>query len=699
MHATDRLHALDAVRGFALLLGIVFHAGFSFLPGMIPGIWAMVDVSPSTTIAVALFASHIFRMSLFFFMAGFFGRMMFHRKGSRGFLRDRLKRILVPLVVGWIVIFPSLAAVWVWGITKTFGGAPPALPANLPPPPPGAFPLTHLWFLYYLLIIYAIAVAGRGVIAALDRSGRLRRGADVVVDRMVRSGAGALLLGAPIAVALYFHANWIAWFGIPTPDQSLVPQIPSLVAYGTAFAFGWLVQRQVDLLQVWRQQWPGHLAVAIVATSTCLLLVGATPLLAPASPGLKTFGYALSYTVAIWSWVFAITGFALRFLSRESRVRRYIADASYWLYLVHLPVVAAFQVLVGHLPWHWAIKFPLILVASFAILFASYHAFVRFTFIGGLLNGRRYVRGPRPQSATTATVPGSWLAELEGAHKRYGEVVALAGVDLRVGRGELVALLGPNGAGKSTAISLLLGLLETDRGEARLLGQSPLDVVPRRSVGVMIQEVALPPALRVREHIALACSYYPDPLSIVDVMALTGTTPLANRRYGSLSAGQKRQVQFGIAICGRPRLLFLDEPSVGLDVQARERMWQAIRALVESGTSIVLTTHYLEEAEALADRVVVLTNGRVAASGTVDDVRAVVGRKRITCATAVSVDEVRAWPGVIDAARDAHRLHITVTDAVAVVRQLLDSDRGLTDLEVRPARLSEAFAELTKEAA
>ncbi len=393
MHAPDRLHALDAVRGFALLLGIVFHAGFSFLPGMFPGIWAMVDVSPSTTIAVVLFTSHIFRMSLFFFMAGFFGRMMFHRKGPRGFLRDRLKRILVPLVVGWVVLFPSIAAVWVWGITKTFGGALPAPPANLPPPPPGAFPLTHLWFLYYLLVIYTIAVAARGAIAALDRSGRLRLGVDVVVQRMVRSGAGALLLGAPIAVALYLHANWIAWFGIPTPDQSVIPQIASLVAYGTAFGFGWLVQRQVDLLQVWRRQWPGHLAVAIVATSTCLLLVGATPLLAPAAPGLKMFGYALSYTVAIWSWVFAITGIALRFLSRESRVRRYIADSSYWLYLVHLPVVAALQVLVGHLPWHWAIKFPLILVASFAILFASYHAFVRFTFIGGLLNGRRYDRG------------------------------------------------------------------------------------------------------------------------------------------------------------------------------------------------------------------------------------------------------------------------------------------------------------------
>ena len=176
-------------------------------------------------------------------------------------------------------------------------------------------------------------------------------------------------------------------------------------------------------------------------------------------------------------------------------------------------------------------------------------------------------------------------------------------------RGELLALLGPNGAGKSTAISLWLGLLEPDAGNAQLFGGSPLDVESRRRVGVMMQEVGLTPELRVRELVELTASYYPEPLGTNETLALTRIEALADRFYAKLSAGQKRQVQFALAICGRPPLLFLDEPTVGLDVEARETMWRTIRELLAQGCSIVLTTHYLEEAEALADRVAVLAAG------------------------------------------------------------------------------------------
>ncbi len=189
-----------------------------------------------------------------------------------------------------------------------------------------------------------------------------------------------------------------------------------------------------------------------------------------------------------------------------------------------------------------------------------------------------------------------------GVHKRYGTTHALAGLDLQVRRGELLAVLGPNGAGKSTAISLWLGLLEPDEGAVRLFAGSPLDVESRRHVGVMMQEVGLTPELRVRELVALTASYYPDPLPTAQVLELTHTQVIADRPYAKLSAGQKRQVQFALAICGRPSLLFLDEPTVGLDVEARETMWRIIRTLVADGCAIVLTTHYLEEAEALADR-------------------------------------------------------------------------------------------------
>ena len=290
-----------------------------------------------------------------------------------------------------------------------------------------------------------------------------------------------------------------------------------------------------------------------------------------------------------------------------------------------------------------------------------------------------------------------YVAELTGVSKRYGKTVALDGLDLEVRPGELFAVLGPNGAGKSTAISITLGLRQPDQGTARLFGQSPLRIESRRQVGVMMQEVSLAGELRVREQIALARSYYPDPLTVDEVLEVTHTSPIANRPYGKLSSGQKRQAQFAVAVCGRPKLLFLDEPTVGLDIQARETMWTALQKLVEDGASIVLTTHYLEEAEALADRVAVLAHGRVIASGTVDEIRAHVLRKRITCVTSLTAEQVLAWPGVESATSDEQRLAITASDAEETVRRLLAADRDLRELEVRRAGLSEAFAELTQE--
>lgn len=290
-------------------------------------------------------------------------------------------------------------------------------------------------------------------------------------------------------------------------------------------------------------------------------------------------------------------------------------------------------------------------------------------------------------------------AELSGVKKRFGKTVALDGLDLQVRPGELFSVLGPNGAGKSTAISLLLGLLRADAGTARLFGESPFCVAARRRVGVMMQEVTLAPELRVREHIALVASYYPNPLTPAAAMELTNTTALATRPYGKLSAGQKRQVQFAMAVCGRPKLLFLDEPSVGLDVRARETMWAALRRLVSDGASIVLTTHYLEEAESLSNRVAVLNKGRLIAAGTVSEIRALVVRKHITCSTTLAAEQIAAWPDVENVAGDQQRLQISTSNSEAVVRRLLAADSNLQELEVRRAGLAEAFTELTQEAA
>jgi ABC-2 type transport system ATP-binding protein len=289
------------------------------------------------------------------------------------------------------------------------------------------------------------------------------------------------------------------------------------------------------------------------------------------------------------------------------------------------------------------------------------------------------------------------LAELSGVTKRFGSVVALDRLDLEVRRGELLAVLGPNGAGKTTAISLLLGLQQPDSGSARLFGQSPNGIEPRRQMGVMMQEAALAPELRVREQIDMVAGYYPAPMTPDDALALTGTAPLAKRPYGKLSTGQKRQVQFALAVVGRPQLLFLDEPTVGLDVQSREMVWTTLRRLVGDGCSIVLTTHYLEEAEALADRVAVVAKGRLIATGTVSEMRALVVRKRITCRTTLTAEQVATWPDVQTVTRDQHGLHITASNTENVVRRLLAADDDLQDLEVERAGLAEAFTELTQE--
>jgi ABC-type multidrug transport system ATPase subunit len=385
------------------------------------------------------------------------------------------------------------------------------------------------------------------------------------------------------------------------------------------------------------------------------------------------------------------------------------------MYLVHLPLVFGMQVLLMRVPIHWGIKFPLIVAVALAVLLASYHWLVRPTFLGELLNGRRYPRrrGAREAGSAAPTLPEPAIveptpmavssappvAELASVTKRYGTAVALDGVDLAVRSGELLAVLGPNGAGKSTAIGLWLGTLQPDAGTVTVLGGSPLEVASRLGVGVMMQEVTLAPTLTAREHVTLAASCYRDPLPVDEVLERTATAELAKRRYGKLSAGQKRQVQLAIAICGRPRLLFLDEPSVGLDVRAREAMWRTIRRLRDDGCSIVLTTHYLEEAEALADRVTVLARGRVIAAGSVDEMRALVARRQIRCASTLPAEDVRRWPGVVDVVREERLLHVTASDAEAVVRRLLAADGALAQLEVRQASLAEAFTELTKEAA
>ncbi len=289
--------------------------------------------------------------------------------------------------------------------------------------------------------------------------------------------------------------------------------------------------------------------------------------------------------------------------------------------------------------------------------------------------------------------------EWQQVGKRYGSVVALDGVDLRLTTGEVLALLGSNGAGKTTAIALSLGLLNADTGQVRLFGRSPRDLAARRQMGVMLQSAGLPETLKVRELLAQTRAAYAQPYSPDECAHMAGLEAIMDCRYARLSGGQQRRVQFALAICGRPRLLFLDEPTVGLDVEARGALWQAIRTLAADGCAIVLTTHYLEEAEALAQRVMVLSQGRVVASGSMAQVRARVVQKRIRCISALEAGLVSTWPQVRSACRDGQHIEIVTDAAEAVVRQLLDSDAALSELEIHRAGLAEAFIEITRAAA
>lgn len=286
-------------------------------------------------------------------------------------------------------------------------------------------------------------------------------------------------------------------------------------------------------------------------------------------------------------------------------------------------------------------------------------------------------------------------AQLAQVHKRYGALTALEGVDLALQPGRVLALLGPNGAGKSTAVSLLLGLQRTDAGHALLFGQSPQALDARRRIGVMLQHAALPDTLRVGELIAQTRGYYPDPLSVAECVTIAGLQGLLARPYGRLSGGQQRRVQFALAICGRPQVLFLDEPTTGMDIQARRQLWAAIGERAAAGCAVLLTTHYLEEAEALADDVAVLQAGRIVARGSVAQIRASVLQRCIRAQTELSAEAIAQWPGVRSAQRDGAVLEIQAEPAEPVVARLLQADPQLHDLEVRRAGLADAFLAIT----
>ena len=285
------------------------------------------------------------------------------------------------------------------------------------------------------------------------------------------------------------------------------------------------------------------------------------------------------------------------------------------------------------------------------------------------------------------------IAEAHDLYKRLGRVEALRGVDMNVREGELLALLGPNGAGKTTLVSLLVGLRAPDRGKVRLSGRDPRDPAARRVLGVTPQGTGFPPALRVREVVELVRAHYPDPLPAGDVLERFGLGELAQRNVHALSGGQARRLAVALAFAGRPRLAVLDEPTTGLDVESRRELWREIERFKQGGGTVLLTTHYLEEAEALADRVVVIHRGQVLSEGSPASIQRRVGLKRVR----LRAGALPELPGVERHEREADRHTLWTADADALVRKLVQSGVPFSDLEVLPVSLEEAFLALLDE--
>jgi len=286
---------------------------------------------------------------------------------------------------------------------------------------------------------------------------------------------------------------------------------------------------------------------------------------------------------------------------------------------------------------------------------------------------------------------------LAGVSKSFGPVRALCQVDLDVHAGEVVAVLGQNGAGKTTAVKLLLGLASANAGTVSVFGGDPRMPLNRLRTGAMLQVGRVPETLRVEELVDLFSSYYVKPMAARETLVAAGLEGIEKRRFGVLSGGQKQRVLFALAICGDPDLLFLDEPTVGLDVEARRTLWDEIRRLVVRGKTVLLTTHYLQEADALGDRIVVINRGTIIAQGTPAEIKARTAGRQIRCVTRLPVATVCSLPGVLEVCSDRGAVVIGTAAAEPVLRELFRRDPEVSAIEVTSAGLEDAFLALTRD--
>jgi len=387
-----RLNYLDAVRAFALLLGIVFHASLSFSPIFIG--WAVMDISTSSLILLFITVSHSFRMELFFLIAGFFSHMTFHRGGLGSFAKSRVVRIVIPFIVGWFVLRPLIISGWIMG-SESMRGDVNILAGlkggflSLQNLPSELLTGTHLWFLYYMTLTTVLLVSSRQLIAMFPNFHRnLGKVADHIAKWLANSWASLFLLALPTAWMIWNMREW----GMDTPDKSLIPHFPALAVYGGFFTLGWVFHRQESLISRFAR-------LSVLNAITVVASIAATLWLSnfqmqPSHPQfhLAHLGYVYSYSLMMWSLISITIGLFQVIANKPNRVIRYIADSSYWLYLVHLPIVVWLQIAFAELPMHWTLKLISVSVLTIGISILLYDLMVRSTIIGKTLNGRKRQR-------------------------------------------------------------------------------------------------------------------------------------------------------------------------------------------------------------------------------------------------------------------------------------------------------------------
>jgi glucan biosynthesis protein C len=387
-----RLDYLDGVRAFALILGIIFHASLSFLPIYIG--WAVMDINTSSAIGVFMMISHSFRMELFFLIAGFFSHMTVHKKGLKAFLASRLVRIAVPFIVAWFILRPLLISGWIMGAESLRGDVNISAGlisgfATLGELPKGLFVGTHLWFLYYLLIITTTILSLSLLIGLHKPTNKwISEKADNIVRRIANSDLSIFVLAIPTLGCLWFMSHW----GMDTPDKSLKPEPVVFAIYAGFFAFGWLLHRQDGLIEHFAKLSFAKIALCIIAIICASWLTRYESQVGHAHYLWLKAAFLYCYACMMWTLVALSIGIFKRFLSKPSKLVRYLADASYWLYLIHLPIVVWLQIAFAELNIHWLFKLGAVSTITIGISLLIYDLMIRSTFVGSVLNGKRKAR-------------------------------------------------------------------------------------------------------------------------------------------------------------------------------------------------------------------------------------------------------------------------------------------------------------------